>query len=327
MTVQNPQERSAPLRQRALFWLFAATASWGLSFPLLKALYAGQQRAVPDASSWFLAAWVLAARFGFAAMLMLPFVLARRGITRREAEHGAVLGVAAACGLLLQADGLAYTSASTSAFLTQFYCVILPIVGCVRNRRPPPLRVVLCTLMVLAGGYILSGFDWMRFRLGRGEFETILATLFFTAQILVLEARRYSLNRPLFTTLGMFCIIAAACAAFATATAPSLRAMTDVWSAPAHGEILAILTLLCTLFSFILMNVWQKHVTATEAGIAYSVEPVFALGFALFFPHLLNRFTGSGYENEVITSRLLAGGGLMLSATVLLQIPPRSRRG
>lgn len=260
-------------------------------------------------------------------MILLPFILARRGLTRREAEHGAILGAAAACGLFLQADGLAYTTASTSAFLTQFYCVFLPIIACVRNRRPPSRRVVLCTLMVLTGGYILSGFDWKRFRLGRGEFETILSTLFFTAQILVLEAQRYRLNRPLFTTFGMFCIIGLACAAFAAAAAPYFGALMRVWSAPAHVEILAMLTLLCTLFSFILMNVWQKHVTATEAGIAYSVEPVFALGFALFLPHLLNRITGSGYDNEIITSRLIAGGGLMLSATVLLQIPPRPAKG
>jgi hypothetical protein len=71
------------------------------------------------------------------------------------------------------------------------------------------------------------------------------------------------------------------------------------------------------------MNRWQPEVSATEAGLIYATEPVFASIFALFLPAWIAGLTGINYANETITSHLLWGGGLVLLATVLLQLPDR----
>lgn len=118
------------------FALIVACALWGLSFPIVKALHAEQGARLPEASSAFLAAWMQVGRFGLAALMLLPLLRQMR-VTRRELRQGVVIGFWGGLGMAIQADGLAYTAASTSAFLTQAYCVILPLWACFRSRKLP----------------------------------------------------------------------------------------------------------------------------------------------------------------------------------------------
>jgi drug/metabolite transporter (DMT)-like permease len=77
------------------------------------------------------------------------------------------------------------------------------------------------------------------------------------------------------------------------------------------------------------MNRYQPEVSASEAGIIYGAEPLFASVFALFLPALFARWAGVAYDNERLTLRQLVGGGLVIAANVLLQISwsPFARRG
>lgn len=94
--------------------------------------------------------------------------------------------------------------------------------------------------------------------------------------------------------------------------------MQSVANLPAWA-FLAILVGPCTLLAFLWMNRWQRHVTATTAGLIYCFEPVFASMQALFLPGVFSGWAGLDYPNEVITTRLLAGGGLVLCANLLMQ--------
>ena len=104
--------------------LLLANAFWGLSFPLMKAVGQLTQRVSPEANPWFFTAMMVMPRFVLAAAV-LATVLGRRlrTITSNEWQQGLLLGSFAVLGMLLQADGLQYTAASTSAFLSQFYAV------------------------------------------------------------------------------------------------------------------------------------------------------------------------------------------------------------
>jgi drug/metabolite transporter (DMT)-like permease len=181
----------SPKHVRACIWLIAATAVWGLSFPFIRATWLAQVQRVPDLNSFCFAAMLAAVRFGAAGLIMAVFCLRTlRSMTRLEWEQGIGLGVFGGLGILFQMDGLAHTSASTSAFLTQFYCVLIPIWVVWRTSALPRLAVLASSVMVLAGVAILSRFDWREFRMGRGEAETLLAALFFAGQILWLERPR-----------------------------------------------------------------------------------------------------------------------------------------
>lgn len=299
--------------------LIVACALWGLSFPLVKTLHLEQSARLPGVSSLFLASWMQAARFGVAALLLAPFLLGRKRPTGGEVRQGLEVGLWGGLGMWLQADALAYTEASTSAFLTQAYCILLPLWACLKLRKAPGRRVIAATLMVLAGGALLSGVRFDRLSLGRGELETLVAAVFFTFQILALERPRYAGNRGLMASFVMFVGIAVLFVPVALVGAPSPGAMLTAGASwPALG-LIGSLALFCSVGAFMIMNVWQRRVPATEAGLIYTSEPVFTAVYVTFLPALLGGIAGADYPNEILTPLLLAGGGLIVAANVLMQ--------
>lgn len=317
--VTDASDQPKPHHTTAILALIGACAFWGVSFPLLKVLHLDQAQRVPEASSIFLSAWIQVARFVVAALLLLPVVFRLARPTRREVVQGLLLALWGGVGMALQADGLAYTEASTCAFLTQAYCVILPLWAALRTRRWPSRRVAGATLFVIIGGGILAGIRPGQLALGRGEAETLLSAVFFTFQILTLENSRFAGNRGIPITFFMCAGIAVLFLPVAWLTAPHPAAVLTVGASLPALLFVASLGIFCTIGAFLLMNTWQKRVTATEAGLIYTSEPVFAASYALFLPALLGTAAGVSYPNESLTPPLVLGGGLILLANIWMQ--------
>jgi drug/metabolite transporter (DMT)-like permease len=275
----------------ATIGLTLACLFWGLSFPASKALTLLYLKHIPDEPSWFAVGLQGTLRFGIAAAIMVLFSWRDlRSLTAREFSQGLWLGLFGGVGMIFQVDGLAYTPASTSSVLTQTYCILVPLYHAIVGRRFPRPVQLLATAGVLAGIAILSKIDWTQFRLGRGECETLLSTVFFTGQILVLDAPRFFQNRTKMVSSVMFLSAGLAFVVF------------------------------CTLLAFNLMNRCQKYIPASEAALIYTMEPVCTSFFAIFLPLGLSRLVGIDYENEHLSMYLLIGGGLILAANLVMQI-------
>ncbi len=303
---------------KAAWLLMLATFLWGTSFLLMKSLVMVQQQLVPEAGTWMLAALSITFRFGIAAAILAVWQYKRlKRLTKLELYEGVGLGVIGGTGLLLQMDGVNYTHASTSAFLTQSYCVFIPLWVALRSRRWPSRTILTSSAMVLAGVTILSEINFTQMRLGRGELETLLASLFFTAQILWLERPKFAKNDPHNFTIVMFAVTAV------------IFLPIPFWGgnaamiAPAYGSAPAVmfsllLMGLCTLVAYSLMNHWQPCVPATQAGLIYCSEPVFTSLFALFLPGWFSILASIHYPNESLTVNQVVGGGLITAANILI---------
>lgn len=307
--------------------LLLATFFWASSFPIVKALALEQQRLVPDAGTWFFALVGAMYRFG-AAGLILALCLNRSlsKLTKLELEQGFWLAVSGIGGILFQMDGLSYTAASTSAFLTQLYVAFIPVWVAFVHRHLPKPKVVVSLVLVIVGLAILADLDFKTFKLGRGETETLICSFMFCAQILTLERPRYAANDPLRFSVVMFVFMALFCVPGVCLTAPNAVATLQAFASPAACSHLAVLVIICTLGGYLFMNRWQRDVTATEAGLIYCVEPVVTSLLALFLPGLISVWTGIHYPDETLTVRLLIGGGLVTAANVLLQSPWMEKR-
>lgn len=312
----------------ALAMLLLANFFWGLSFPLIKAIGVAHAQMIPGSSNWFITAMCIAPRFLLGAAFMGAISRAQlAAATRGEVRQGLLLGVSASCGMLFQTDGLQFTSASTSAFLTQFYALTIPIYVALRARQWPRPVVWVCSALVLAGVAILANFNFRDLHLGRGELETLVSSGFFMWQILVLEDKRYAGNRVLPVTTVMFATEAAIFTVMALATAPSPADVLVPWTDAPWLVFTVLLTIFCTIGSFTLMNKWQPAITATEAGLVYCTEPIFTSAMALFLPGIFSAWAGFHYANETLTWHLLLGGGLITAANVLIQLRPPKPAG
>jgi drug/metabolite transporter (DMT)-like permease len=86
--------------------------------------------------------------------------------------------------------------------------------------------------------------------------------------------------------------------------------------------LMATLIVFSTVGSFVLMNAWQRFVSATQASLIYCTEPLYASITALFLPGWFSLMWGIDYSNETATARLLLGGALISVANVLIQLRP-----
>jgi len=300
--------------------LLLTTVFWGLSFPVIKSLLSLNRALLPDAGPWFVTAMALAPRFVVSALVMLV-LLGRRGVrpSSGEIRQGVWLGLFAAGGTFLQTDGLQHTAASTSAFITQFYAILIPVWLALRRRRNPGAVIWAGCALVMLGVAILGRVDRRTLQLGRGESETLLSSVFFMGQILWIEKREFAGCRPASTTFVMFAVLAAAFLALGAATLPAAGSMAAPFESPAWVCLTLTLAAFCTVGAFWIMNKWQPRIPATQAGLIYCVEPVFASVFALLLPEPLSRLASISYPNEHATWSLLIGGGLITIANVLVQ--------
>lgn len=315
------QKLRPPHHVQATIGLALACLFWGLSFPASKALNLLYLKEIPAEASWFVVGLQGTLRFGIAGIIMV--LLSCRtlsSLTTHEITQGLLLGLFGGVGMVFQVDGLAYTPASTSSFLTQTYCILVPLYHAIVARRfPRPVQLV-ATAGVIAGIVILSKIDWAQFRMGRGECETLLSTVFFTGQILVLDAPQFFQNRTKMVSSVMFLSTALA---FAIVSILSNRSFDSYRIAASIGQqfyLIAILVIFCTLLAFNLMNRCQKYIPASEAALIYTLEPVSTSLFATFLPMGLSKLVGIKYDNEQLSVSLLIGGGLILAANLVMQI-------
>ena len=298
--------------------LILACARWGVSFPLIKALDGEQRARLPEASGAFLAVWLQMARFGLAALVMSPFAVRSR-LTRNEIIQGAWLAIWGGSGMALQAWGLGHTEASTSAFLTQAYCVFLPLLACLRMRSLPGGKTIVATLLVLAGGVILAGIKPGDLTIGKGEVATLAAAFIFTFQILTLENPKYAGNRGMAVTFAMSSCIAVMYLPVSVLLASEPSHVFRAGGSWPSFCIVLVLAVACSVGAYGLMNTWQPRLPATEAGLIYTTEPLFTAGFAMFLPAILAGFVGQAYADESLNPSLLVGGTLIVLANVLMQ--------
>ena len=322
-------------RAAALWRLLLATAAWGLSFPTAKAVMEAQARFLPGYPEWFHAALVLAHRMILAALLMggcyatrLPY------LQRTELWQGVQLGLWGAAGMLLQTDAQNRIPASTSAFFTQFTSVFIPAWVAFTSGRLPPLRVIVASCLVIFGCALLSGVDFSGMGFGMGEWETILAAVLFSGQILCLEQKKFHSNDMQRVAVVMFSVKAAvllpvvllvspvspaAAGAFQHAVSRA-AGWTALYTSPSMWFMLGLLTLFSTVFSYSVMTHWQPRVSSVQAGLIYATEPVFATLWALFLPAWFSRLADISYANESLSLSFFGGAFAIILANALTAV-------
>ncbi|MGH9584301.1 MAG: DMT family transporter [Bryobacteraceae bacterium] len=301
MSVQQPTEAGTelPARWPADLALALISLIWGATFIIVKS-------ALQDIST----VYFLALRFALASLCMTP-VLAiafrKRGSRAvwRGLRGGAVCGACLWLGFILQTEGLRYTTASRSAFLTCLYIVLAPPLGAAMERRKPKLGELLGLAVAAAGLLLLTAPSLGRgFQINRGDLLTIGCAVAFAFQIVTVGfySQREMFEPVAFGQVAIAAVLSGLCLPFEPPHA--------VWT---RGVLFAILItgVFATAIAFALQTWAQQRTTTTRAALLFTLEPVFALATAV-------AFTG-----ERPGESALAGCALILAGIVLVEWKPR----
>ncbi|MDB6126150.1 MAG: protein of unknown function transrane [Verrucomicrobia bacterium] len=307
----------------ALAVLAALTVSTGISFVLFKASILCQEPFAVGESTWFIGASNLVPRFSMGVL----FLLALHGgrvlrLTRVEWTQALFMASTSFSGCLLQVDGLQRTTAATTAFVTQFYVILIPLWWAMVQRRRPSWTVMVGALLVFVGVAVLARVDWHTFRIGRGETEVILAAVFFSLLISSLNWPGFAANRAERTSAAMFLLEGLLFAGVSVVTCRNPANLIAPYFSASWFWVSLAAAIFGTVGPFLLMNRWQRFVTPTEAGLLYCFSPVIAALTEIVAPAPLSRLVGIDYANQPLTSALVVGGALILAANVLIQLKP-----
>lgn len=267
--------------------LYLTAILWGASFTMTK-------NAVATMSPFNL----LALRFTIAFCVPALFLIRRiLGTDRRTFLFGSLAGVFMFIGGSFQTIGLQTTTPGKSSFLTATYCVMVPIVFWIIDRRRPGIQVMLAAIVCLAGvGFISLDTG---FTASIGDLLTLASAVAYAAQIVVITKHVNGTDLVLFTLFQFSSCMVLAWAAVFLAEGGFQPVPSGTWPS------LVYLGLASTLLAHGLQNYGQKRVPSAQASMILSLESVTGVGFSIIF------------FGERLTPLLVAGFTLIFLAVVL----------
>lgn len=288
--------------RRADLGLVLVTAIWGLTFPAIRS-------AVTQGASPLVFVGV---RFLLASAILLPFAWpALKSYGRSLLGPGLVLGATLGGGYAMQTIGLTTTSASKSGFLTGTTVVMVPFLDRLLRGVKIPALAVPSGLMALVGIYLLSGINSAAELLGAsvGDLWTLGGALSYAAYMVLLQDRlAHFEHRALLVSQLLFVSLSALVLAPITEV-PRLDLSPTVVGAVLFCAIFA------TIGTGLLHQRCQGRTTPARAALIFSLEPLFAAGFA----HLL--------LGEALGLRAALGGLIIVLAVVGTDFVPTLTRG
>ncbi|MFQ3615911.1 MAG: DMT family transporter [Cyanobacteriota bacterium] len=291
-------------RQWSVLILVLSNVIWGSTFPLIKTSLGTLSPSV-----------LVMARFVVAAIALLPVVGMRlRPVSLAAAPTGTPsrfsdlnkglildgIGVSVIMfgAFLTQAIGLETAPANRAAFITSLNVILVPIFAWLLGRKISG-RVAIAAGLALAGVGLLS---WEGGSLGVGDLWVLGCAACWAAYILRMEQIVSHYSATALTTVQLVAI------AFLSLlwAAPHIASQTAALIASA--AVVLYLGLFATALTTWTQASAQRHLSAAEAAILYTLEPVFASLFAFW------------WLGESWGPRGWLGGAAILAATLLSQL-------
>ena len=297
-------------RGTAVAALALATLFWGSSFFTVKRCGEILHDGAPGTSAASGPLLLTAVRFTIAIPILLIFWREARVWRPRRRDLAPLMKVALAmsAGFLTQAAGLAWTTATLSAFLTSLVVCLTPAAEWALHGRRVGWRLGASVALATGGVALMTLTRGGGYSFGVGEALSLLCAAAFALQILWTNEAAERVG-PAGLTVGSFTIVAAI--AWITVLGLWGRAVPVALRAAAGQReflwMFAVVLLFSTIGAMFLMNTFQRYIRPTEAAVIYTTEPVFAGLFA--FAYL--------GPSEWLGAWGLAGAGVVFAADLL----------
>ena len=294
----NGEGGAGSRRNWAELALVLNTIVWGATFTLVKSALGGVS-----------AILFLALRFALAAVVLA--ILLRKPISQRvswrDAAPGFLVGLFLFLGYLFQTQGLRYTSAPKSAFLTGLTSVLAPLfASSVYGIKPRIIEVFgLLTAMTGLGLMTLPGASGS---MNRGDILTLFGAVAFAAHIVTLGHFSGRIRFELLSVLQVGTAAVLSFVLFPWAETPHVE-----WQPSVLWAIL-ITGLFATALAFTVQAWAQKFTTSTRTALIYMLEPVVAW------------MTSYLLAGEGLSQSGAAGAVLILGGVLLVELKPMNTR-
>lgn len=215
---------------------------------------------------------------------------------------GTVLGIILFAACALQQAGIAYTTAAKSGFITALYIVMIPIIGIFMGKRIGK-SVWIGVLVALIGLCLLCLKDDLTINIG--DMITLACAFVFSFHIIIIDKYAGAMNSVLLSAIQFGVGALLALPIMLLTETVVLSNVLKCWIGITYAAVFS------GAIAYTLQMVGQKYTEPTLASLVLCLESVFAaLG-------------GWIVLGERLTPRELLGCALMLSASVIAQLPEK----
>lgn len=278
--------------------LIVATLIWGSTFVLMK-----------DTVDVLAPGWLLFIRFTIGwTVLSIVFRRKLKLLDKKYWLSGAVIGLCLFCAYFSQTLGITGTTPGKNAMLTAGYCVLVPFLMWIVNRKKPDIYNILAAFICIIGiGMVALSYEGETFTIVPGDALTLLGAFFYAAHIVAVWMLAREKDPILITILQFFY-----CSVFCLIASALQGAPLNFSELPLQNIIMLIyLGLFGTTIALLLQNIGQKYVHPSAASILLSLESVFGVAFSLIF------FPGEKKDPVIFIGFALVMAAVIISETKL----------
>ena len=280
-------EEGGRLQRRAVFWLVFTTLLWGGSFVFTKI-------GVRD----FPPVTFMTLRFAGAALLMAAVCGSRLPrLTLAVTARGALIGTALAAANLMFVIGISGTTVSRAGFLNNLFVLIIPLLSFLLWRTRLEIGTLFGVLLAAVGLAQLAEGGVEGFN--RGDLFSTICAVFISVHILSVTKLMGDAEIRLVTFIQFVTVAVWGSLALLFTPAVALQ------PGPLALLALAYCIIFPTVIAFTLQNTWQRFISPTQAGLLYTLDPVWSLLGGLIF------------LQEELSSKEWLGCALLFSAVLL----------
>ncbi|MGG0656590.1 DMT family transporter [Rummeliibacillus pycnus] len=271
---------------------------------LITAIVWGSAFVFTDIALKYITAYqIMAGRFLLASIiLIILFGYKLKKITKSVIWKGVTLGIILYIAFALQTVGLQYTTPSKNAFLTVVNVIIVPIITyAIYQRRIDGYEIIGSILAIIGIGCLtLQG----SFTMNIGDALSLACAVGFAFDIFCTNHFVKKEDAILLTIIQ-----------FITAAVISNLVVLIQGDAPLTLEKEGLypviyLAIFSTTIAYLFQNIANQYTTATKAAIILSMESFFGMVMSVLFLH------------EVLTTRMIIGAVLILSAILIAEVKP-----
>lgn len=279
-----------------------------LSLLLLGVLWGSTFVVVSSTKDFFQPAFLIALRFSIGFIFLLLFFFRRCMLCNAQyVIAGSLVGLTTFFGYYTQAYAMTVLDGAPGrvAFLVATYCVTVPFMSWLINKKRPSIFNIVAAFMCIVGIGFISLPDLLAKNSSNvfTDLFALLSSFIFVFHIVLVERIAIRLDTVLFTMSQFF--VVAVCA-FCFSFIFENNSMT-VWSNTSVFTLL-YLAIPCTAIALVLQTFGQKYTPASTASLFFALESVFGMGFSVLF------------GKEKITIPLVCGGFLIVASIIVSEI-------
>lgn len=247
-------------KKKADISLIIVTAFWGISFYLTKV-------ALIEVGVFTLNAFRFLLAFG---IVFLFFMKRATKINIQTLKYSIMSGIPVVLSYMAYSYGILNTSISNAAFLCCMAVVFTPILSFIIDKTVPKVNFIIAILICVPGIAFITMDGSLSF--SKGDIFCILCAMFYALSIIIVEKGVKRKEVDAFN-LGVYQLGFVGISYLFLSILfekPALPNTISTWAS------ILFLAIFCTGFAVIVQSIAQKHTTASNVGLIFTLEPIFA---------------------------------------------------